>query len=391
MGVISTDAFTVSELTVDGVVRQMEDGGDRYVVGKITGTVVPTEAVNGLYIDAAVDFDTGPGGDWAFDVRLGYLSDVLEMTLDGRFSLPLPSCGDAVTAADADAAAPAPALEFTGSVEVRSSRWNVLATAVVRKLCPAVSRGVLYEVNAEVDEAEVVLGKSGVALALAPVSLRFNGTRNGAGNLMWIGTLSAHVSVEAGGGVVPSALSGSAFKVGASVVMNFTPRLDSAVTTIRFDVSEGPLAGTGGELTHLFGGDSGKGQRHTYRGGGVLSVSMKKLKIPTVTAKFSVLPSPDDAGADVYLSAESGDKSLSVGGVNFGTFTVSATRYPADPNDDTQPAGWVGTLTSRAPAVEAYLVFDTRAGTYTVGTKVKIELPGKALASGKKHAVTSTF
>jgi hypothetical protein len=225
-----------------------------------------------------------------------------------------------------------------------------------------------------------------MALTLSPVSAHLYGMRVGATDeVKWVGSIDATISISSTGssGSFPPALSDARlFEVVARARLNMDDGLASSVVSVSFAINDGPLQGTHGSVVHSYSrAGSSTAASDSFRGNGVFSIGITDLKIPAITASFTLLSAPDATGADLYLRASSGNQSLTIKGVDFGVFVISAVRY------STEPSGWTGHLTSTNPKVQSYLTFDTRDNSYIVGVTVLLELPGVTVKlAGEKQS-----
>jgi hypothetical protein len=361
VGSLKTDMVDVARLEIVGSLHNNAASDGVYFFGKISGAVSAVTAVGGLNISAELDVNSSVPL-FVLNVKMSYTSTVVDVELRGSTQLPLERCksGDAFS------------LDGTIVAHLGSTAGDLVARAHGSKKCEANATaiyGYTYHISFDIETTTIQMGFN---LTLDKVKADFyakvigSDTRGGEGMMSWFGLLHATISTQIPG---LSALSQFEFYVSAAFVVKDSTMALGLVFGFSYE-SETVTFDAVGRAALL--DETGDGlELKSVAADGTFSLRMGSDINVTLDAHFSLRRTPDTDGRDLSVFLTSGEETITVGGVDLGTFSISVNRYQAI---DEKKEGWKGLLTSDSDVLDTVIGFDTRDGSFAIQASVTLEL-----------------
>ena len=362
VGALYTEMFTITDLNINGSLHNNAESNGVYFAGHVQGALSSTTAIDGFKIAAQLDINSSLPL-FVINVKIRYESHIVDLYLQGSIQLPLLNCKGA------------DAFFMTGTVVVHlGAAGNVTAHAHAAKKCGANATAIYghaYHIFFEIESTLLNIGDAG--LRLDEVKANFyakiigSDSVGGEGTMSWFGALNASVSLALPGFTTDERFN---FHFAASFIMKKSTMALGIDVGFSYDAETVTIKATGRIAMSQEEGED-ELQFRSVSADGTFSIKMGSDIDVTLHAHFSLKMKPDDDGRDMKVLVSSGNETIKVGGVDLGTFSISADRYQAV---DGKKEGWKGLLTSDSEMIDAMVAFDTRDGTFAVLATVTLEL-----------------
>ena len=374
-GLIANDIVVIDRLDIEASLHNSADSDGLYLVATITGEVTPVTVVPGLKVSAQLVANTS-APMFVLEVGLLYHSTVLDAELNGTVHLPLANCraGDTLS------------LRGKISVHLGGGGGDINAAAEGSKFCDRNASniyGFTYAVSFALDKTNIKLG-GGLTLSVKELAAKLYGkvigsaSAGGDGKMSWFGSLNATVGISSfsGSGMVPRSLSeGSDIDAQLSVALAMKSDAVALTLAVDFAYKSDAVSFQGeGTISLAAVGDGAALQPTGVSAKGTFGLKMGSDINVSLAASFELKIQADaDDGRDMSVFLSSGVETISIGGVDLGTFTISASRFVSVPTSGSTE-GWRGVLTSSNPLLDTMVVFDTRDGSIEVKATLKLDM-----------------
>ena len=329
-GQIANDVVVVNRLDIEASLHNNAESDGLYLVATVVGEVTPITVVLGLKISAQLVADTSVP-QFVLEVGLQYRSDVLDAELNGTVHLPMASCraGDALS------------LRGKISVHLGGGAGDISAAAAGSKRCDTNASdiyGYTYAISFALDQTDLELGGV-VTLRVEELAAEFFGkvigssSAGGNGTLSWFGSLNASISLGSmsSSGMLPQSLGqGSDFKLHFSVALLVKHEAVKLAVVIGFSYTSDMISFDGEGVISLVAEDGMALKPTGMSAKGTFGLKMGSDIDISLEASFWMMMEPDPVdGRDMSVNLASGNETITIGGIDLGSFAISADRFAA--------------------------------------------------------------